>query len=231
MALRLGRLRSMSPSLLRAIEVTPAVAVTVDREEDLRLELAEAVDNGARAKVGRAARPDRAEAGRREERNDRFGDVRHVGDDAVAACRRQARTSPARTAATCFASSAYVTVVVVLEPACLGACDERGMIVAPGERVLRVIQLGAREPRRTGHRVAREDALVASARSDLEEVPDRGPEGVEVGHRPAPEVLIGAEAQTALACEPLHVARDVRARDRLVARTPDRLDRTILDAG
>ena len=35
----------------------------------------------------------------------------------------------------------------------------------------------------------------------------------------------------ALACEPLHVARDVRARDRLVARTPDRLDGTILDAG
>jgi hypothetical protein len=52
--------------LLCPVKVASAVAVAVDGEEDLRIELAKAVDNGARAEVGRAAGPDRAEGGCRE---------------------------------------------------------------------------------------------------------------------------------------------------------------------
>src|SRR5207249_2765589 len=71
--------------LARAVEVAPAVAVPIHRDEDLRFELAEAVDHRARSEVRRAARPDRAEAGGREQRDDGLGDVRQIRDDAVAA--------------------------------------------------------------------------------------------------------------------------------------------------
>ena len=111
------------------------------------------------------------------------------------------------------------------------ARDERRMIVAPGECVLRVIQLGAREPRRARHRFARERRAVRVLRATLEEFPHRRPEGVEISDRPAPELLVRREPLTALACEPLEIARDVRAGDRLLVRAPDRLDRTILVAG
>ena len=70
---------------LAPVEVLAAVAVAVDREEDLGLDLGEAVDHAGRAEVGRAARPDGADAGGGEEGDDRLGDVRHVGDDPVAA--------------------------------------------------------------------------------------------------------------------------------------------------
>ena len=69
---------------LAAVEVLAAVAVAVDREQDLGLDLGEAVDDAAGAEVRRAARPDRADARRREEGDDRLGDVGQVGGDAVA---------------------------------------------------------------------------------------------------------------------------------------------------
>ena len=69
---------------LAAVEVLAAVAVAVDGEQHLGLDLREAVDTLAgrsRASSG----PDRAEAGGGEERDHRLGDVRQVGHDAVAA--------------------------------------------------------------------------------------------------------------------------------------------------
>ena len=62
-----------------------AVAVAVDGEQHLRLDLREAVDHAARAEVRRAAttRSRRCDAQARK-RDDRLGDVRQVGGDAVA---------------------------------------------------------------------------------------------------------------------------------------------------
>ena len=70
--------------LLAAVDRAVAEAVAADRQQHRRLELREAVDDAARAELGRAARPDRAEARRRRERHERLGDVRQVRDDAVA---------------------------------------------------------------------------------------------------------------------------------------------------
>ena len=70
---------------LEAIEVATAVAIAVDREQHLRLDLGEAVDDAPGAELGRRARPDRSEAARGQERDQRLRDVRHVGDDAIAA--------------------------------------------------------------------------------------------------------------------------------------------------
>src|SRR5918994_75732 len=51
---------------LAPVEVLAPVAVAVDGEEDLGLDLGEAVDDAGGAEVGRAGGPDRAEAGGRE---------------------------------------------------------------------------------------------------------------------------------------------------------------------
>ncbi len=58
-----------------AVDLLPAVAVAADREQELRLELAEAVDHAARPELRRAGRPDRPEARRGQERDQRLRDV------------------------------------------------------------------------------------------------------------------------------------------------------------
>jgi hypothetical protein len=66
------------------VEVLAPVAVAVDRQQHLRADLGEAVDDAARAELGGGARPDGSDAGHGEEGDERLGDVRHVGDHAVA---------------------------------------------------------------------------------------------------------------------------------------------------
>ena len=66
------------------VVVAAAVAVAVHGEEHSRLDLREPVDDARHAEVGRAARPDGADARARVERDDRLDDVRDVADDAVA---------------------------------------------------------------------------------------------------------------------------------------------------
>ena len=67
-----------------AVHLALPVSVAVDREEHLRLDLAESVDDGSHAELGRAARPDRPQRSGGEQRDDGLGDVRQVAGDAVA---------------------------------------------------------------------------------------------------------------------------------------------------
>ena len=76
--------RPAAPDDIEPVVVAPAVAVAVDGEQDARLDLREAVDDAAHAEVGRAARPDRAEARARVEGDGGLEDVGDVRDDAVA---------------------------------------------------------------------------------------------------------------------------------------------------
>ncbi len=89
------QLREDAAHDVEAVEVLAPVPVAVDREQHLRLDLGEAVDHAARPELGRGARPDRADARRREERDQCLGDVRHVGDDAIAAAHAE-RAQPGR---------------------------------------------------------------------------------------------------------------------------------------
>ena len=73
-----------APHDVEPVVVAPAVAVAVDGEQDARLDLREPVDDAPRAEVRRAARPDRAEARARVERDDGLDDVGEVRDDPVA---------------------------------------------------------------------------------------------------------------------------------------------------
>ncbi|GAA4992378.1 hypothetical protein GCM10025734_20390 [Kitasatospora paranensis] len=67
-----------------AVVVLAAVVVPVDGEQDDRLDLLEPVEDAAGAEVGGAGRPDGADGGGREERDDRLRDVREVRADPVA---------------------------------------------------------------------------------------------------------------------------------------------------
>ena len=76
---RLPDQRQLAP----AVDVAVAIAVAADAEHDPWLELREPVDDAARAKLGRADGPHRAEAGGGGERDDRLGNVRQVRDHPV----------------------------------------------------------------------------------------------------------------------------------------------------
>ncbi len=79
--------RQPRPDLRHGAEpvvVPAAVAVAVDGEQHLRLELGEAVDDGPDPEVRGARRPDRADARAGEKRGDGLLDVREVGDDPIA---------------------------------------------------------------------------------------------------------------------------------------------------
>ncbi len=109
--------------------VAPAVAVAVDGEQEARLDLREAVDDAARAEVGGAARPDRAEARARVEGDGGLEDVGEVRDDAVARADPRARESADGEAARRFSSSPHV---VSRSGPQLGRVTDRDASRAPG---------------------------------------------------------------------------------------------------
>src|SRR6266566_750805 len=61
------------------------IAVSIDCKEHFWFYLFEAIDHAARTKVRGTARPDRAEAGRRQKSDSRFWNIRHIRYNPVAA--------------------------------------------------------------------------------------------------------------------------------------------------
>ncbi len=107
----------------------------------------------------------------------------------------------------------------------LVARDDRGPRVGRvAERLVGDVQPRAGKPLRPGHRTPAEHALVRHRGADVEEVPDRAPEALEVGDRPAPQRLVVGERQAALAFEPRQERRDAGAPDPLRRGTPKGLD-------
>ena len=182
-----------------AVVVAAAVTVAVHAEQDLRGELTEPVADPAAAEVGGAAGPDRADAGGGQHGDRGLRDVRHAGCDPVA--------GPDAEAAQLGGQDA--DAVGELRPGQAG--QRRGLRlvvegILPGplvpQHVLGVVQPGAGEPVGTGHGPGAEDRRRRRRGLDAAVVPDRLPEAVQVGHRPAPEFGITAEAVSALPAEP-----------------------------
>ena len=63
-ALHRGQLGENARDHAAAVEVLAPVTVSIDGEQDLGLDLREAVDHAARSELRRSARPDRANRGR-----------------------------------------------------------------------------------------------------------------------------------------------------------------------
>ena len=164
--------------LLAAVDELVAPAVAGDGEQHLRLELAEAVRRRCGRRTPAGTSPRRAEARGREEGDERLGDVRQVGDDAVAG----ADAEPLQAGAGARDLLAQLAEGELAWPARLRARDDRdraGVLVA-AEHVLGVVEPRAGEPLGARHLARAEHPLVRRVRADLEEVPERRPEALEV---------------------------------------------------
>ena len=198
-----------------------SVDVPADCEQHLRVELTQPVDDAADAELGRARRPDRAEARRRQERDRRLRDVREVGDDTVAG----ADSEPLQAGARPCHLLAELAERELARLSGLGVGDDRDgvEILVAAEHVLGEVQRRAREPLRARHLARAEHPLVRGVRADAEVVPDRGPEALDVGHRPAPELVVAREVEPALETQPLDVPAHLESPAPVRRRRPDRL--------
>ena len=201
---RLAELRD----LLRPVQVAVAEPVPADGEEDLRLDLGEAVDDAARAELRRARRPRRAEARGGDEGDHGLGDVGQVADDAVARADTEAQQPP---------SAARDLLAQLPErqrhrlPGLRARHDRDAVLVlARAEHVLGVVQPRLREPLRARHLVRREDLVVRLARLHVEELPQRGPEALEVVDGPAPQLVPVGEVTTVLVAHPVQIPTEGR---------------------
>ena len=163
------------------VEALAAVDIAVDGEQHGGLDLGEPVVHGAGPEVRRARRPDRAEAGRGQERHERLDAVGRQRDHPVAATdpeRDESRPRPADELAQ------LTTGDRALEPVLAGV-DQRGVgVAAGGEGLLGVVQRGTGEPPRPGHLPGTEDGGGRGVEADVEVLDEGRPEAVEVGDRP-----------------------------------------------
>ena len=208
-----GSAARISATSVRAVDRLVAVAVAVDGEQDARLDLGEPIDHGAHPELRRARRPDRTEAGGREQRDDRLGDVRAgrrrpdrrggrrgaAGRPDSARRRRAARPRSASTGA-----------------ARLRAPDDDDVVVAPAgqaQGVLRVVEVARRGTRSRPASSDRPDRRSGgSCVDDLEVVPHRSPEGARLSRRTSARAsVVGLEPEAARRVEPGQVAAHPRA--------------------
>src|SRR5688572_27912960 len=199
--------------LLLRVELLAAVDVAIGAEKDFGLDLPEAVEHALHAEVGRAARPDRAEARGREERGGRFGYVRQVARDPVALFHAGVGES--------LSDPRHEVVKLALREATLHAVlaperDRRGC-VALAQQVLRIVEASVGEPACARHAVGVDEAPIAHLAAHLGEAPHQLPEIRALLDRPAVQLFIAR-----LACEP-HEARELTGLRALAAWRPERL--------
>ena len=118
--------------------------------------------------------------------------------------------------AVCSRSSPHVHCDELAQLA--GVADRDRVVVAPAEEVLGVGQPRPREPLRARHLAPAEHALVGLGGLDVEELPDRAPEALEVVDRPPPQLVV-----VALAPDRAREAGDRRALGALGGRAPQQL--------
>jgi hypothetical protein len=177
------------------VEGLATIAVAIDAEHELWCELRIAIEHAARAEVRPTTRPHRADARGREHGDDRFGRIRQIGHDTIATCDAE-RTHAGREHAH---PPRELGPRQRRQRPTLGQIQQRVLArtLVP-QRVLRVVERGAREPFRTRHDAFPEHARRRRRKLHAAEFGNRAPERVEVGHRPAPERLVAVEGPAAL---------------------------------
>lgn len=162
-----------------------AVAVAVDREQHDRLDLLEAVQHAAGAEVGGAGGPYAADGRGGQERDDRVRGVGYVAADAVAG----GDAEPAQFGgergdlAAQFGpgdGGRFVPFVDVDEGGSVGLVEVEG----GAQGVFGVVEPGAGEPARAGHRRIGEDRVGGGGEADVEPLGDRAPELLGRAHGP-----------------------------------------------
>ncbi len=162
------------------------VPVAVDGDEQLGLDLAEAIEHTLDAEVRRARRPDRAAADRRQHGGERLGHVGQVGRDPVAgidAGRGQRRGKARHQREELAVGHLPLDLVLAAEHQRLAP----GLRCAPGQQVLGEVEPRVREPLRARHPVAVHQRARSALADDPGVVPHRAPERLLVVDRPPPQ--------------------------------------------
>ena len=178
-----------------AVEGLAAVEVAVGADQRLRFDLAETVEHPARAEIGRAGRPHRAQARGRQHGGHRLGQVGQEPRDAVAPAHplRLEPDTQGRHRVVEFREG-HRAARAVLAPAHDGLAT-----VAAAQQVLRVVEPRPGEPPRAGHRVAVfQDRVPGRRGDDAAELPEQRPEPLAILDRPAPQGVVVAEVAPAL---------------------------------
>src|SRR5581483_7994320 len=180
-------------------------------------------DHAADAELRSARRPDGTEGSGGQEGDQRLGDVGEVGGDPVAPPDPEAdEAGPGPAHLLDELGGAEVDRRAGLGPSQHGRTPQLGPGRAPQD-VLGVVQGGAVEPAGAGHGPAGEDPVEAGRGPDVEEVPDRQPEGFEVVDRPLPEITVGRTAHPPGLVEPAEVPAGRRGRGDVGRRAPQDL--------
>ena len=165
-------------------ELLAAVAVAAHREQHRGADLREPVDHAVRAEIRRAGRPDGAQAGRGQQADDRFGDVRQERGHPVPLADAERTQGPADPSH----FGGQLTVGAGPRWGVLGAGDDRGaggIGAGRAQRVPRVVQRGARKPAGLGQLPAQRRTVAALA-EDAEILPQRVPERARLGRPTTP---------------------------------------------
>ncbi len=169
---QLGQPRGDRADERQRVDALAVVEVAIRREQHLRLDLPEAIENRVRSEVRRARRPDGADARGREHRDDGFGSIRDESRDAVAA-------ADAERAQACRDTGDLPREIAPAELAALAALvrgHDRGARAMRLQQVRGEAQRRAFEPARAGHLVAvLEHRRVVRARTDAAKSPDGFP--------------------------------------------------------
>lgn len=96
------------------------------------------------------------------------------------------------------------------------------VVESGSQGVFGVIQPSAGEPVGTGHGPIGEDFGVGLIGDDVEEVPDRTPEPVEVAHRPLPQIVIPCHGFASALVGVVGEVGDLRSRGLVGVGKPDR---------
>ena len=163
-------------------------------------------------------RPDRADAGDRQQRHHGLRNVRHVGNHPVAFLDAHAleRVGQSRHLALEFTPGD-----LGIGPQFGFEDDRRPFVHRVAQGVFGIVQARTFEPDRARHLALLQNLLVGGGRLDCVVLPDAGPERLDLVYRPLPQGVVVGEFEAAVLLEPCHVGGEPRAFEALRGRLPE----------